>query len=189
MAKCDFKQKLILYQPFKKALHDRFWYRLQELLYRSSACYGVGSFTSRVGWHRERKPQACCTNCPFLLDCIPQKQQPKAQSCTLEEVIFSVHVWIVSDDVERGPPRHHLEHQHPQCPPVHTEPCKAHTAHSFHPPSHTNQHWWPALRAGITDLHHHWMSLSLLNWDDKWRRTEVFAGSKAAVQMLPYNII
>ena len=40
---------------------------------------------------------------------------------TLEEVLFSVHVGIVCDDVERRPPSHHLKHQHAQRPPVHTE--------------------------------------------------------------------
>lgn len=41
---------------------------------------------------------------------------------TLEKVVFSVHVGVVGDDVEGGAACHHLEHQHAQRPPVHTEP-------------------------------------------------------------------
>lgn len=139
---------------------------------------------SQLGWADTGKgnPKSA------LLDCAPSKAEPKSQSCTLEEVIFSVHVWIVSDDVERGPPRHHLEHQHPQRPPVHAEPCKAHTAHSFHLPSHTNQHWWPGLSAGITDLHHHCMSLSLLNWDDKWKELRCLQAAKLQSKCFLINI-
>ena len=41
---------------------------------------------------------------------------------TLEKVVFSVHVGVVSDDVEGGAACPHLEHQHAQRPPVHAEP-------------------------------------------------------------------
>lgn len=33
-------------------------------------------------------------------------------SLTLEEVLLGIHVRIVGDDVERGPPGHHLKHKH-----------------------------------------------------------------------------
>lgn len=53
---------------------------------------------------------------------------------TLEEVVFCVLVWVVRtpNDVERRPARHHLEHQHAQGPPVHTEPWRdTHIVHCF----------------------------------------------------------
>lgn len=45
---------------------------------------------------------------------------------TLEQVVLSVHVGVVRDDVEGGAPGHHLKHQHPQRPPVHAEPWREH---------------------------------------------------------------
>lgn len=54
----------------------------------------------------------------------PQKKTKYQNDCTLEEVIFSVHVWIVSNNIKWRPSCHHFKHQHPESPPVHTEPCK-----------------------------------------------------------------
>jgi len=61
----------------------------------------------------------------LLIFIIPPPRKKKNQDdYTLKEVIFSVHVWIVSDNIKRRPSCHHFKHQHTESPPVHTEPCK-----------------------------------------------------------------
>lgn len=54
----------------------------------------------------------------------PRKEKKNQNNYTLEEVIFSVHVWIVSNNIKWRPSCHHFKHQHTESPPVHTEPCK-----------------------------------------------------------------